>query len=153
MSTERGAKGRFPKGNPGAGPPTGEGWGGPKKGPGNGTPRKTDAGPGRGHYSIGGEGRLERQARHAEEMRQLYYEFATSSDKTPEIRMKAATHLLDRVEGLPVQKVVTASTDPISMMPDIQLDAEMERQRALIEQFEEISGAKTDGPPSGIPKS
>jgi hypothetical protein len=108
----------------------GAGWGGPAKGAGMPTPRHDlggNPGPGRGHYSKAGEGRLERQARHAEEMRQIYYEFAHDDSKEDAIRLTAATHMLNRSEGLPVQKVVTASTDPISLMGDDELEAEREK--------------------------
>ena len=119
----------------------GPGWGGPAKGPGSEKEPKLDGpGPGRGHYSKEGEGRLERQARHAEEMRQLYYDFASAPDKPDVIRITAATHLLNRVEGLPVQKIVTAESDPISIMPDDQLDAAIDRQRKIVEAFERVKG-------------
>lgn len=115
-----------------------KGWGGSKQGESKHTPRKalTFAGPGRGNYSKDGEGRLERQARHAEEMRQLYYDVAATKDVPIDTRLKAATHLLDRTEGLPVQKVITAESDPLTLMDDESLDQELARQRDIANQFE-----------------
>jgi hypothetical protein len=116
----------------------GKGWGGPKKGAGKPTPgyKFKQAGPGRGNYSIEGEGRLERQARHAELMRGIYFEFALNEVLPPETRMTAATHLLNRTEGLPVQKIVNAETDPLSLLPDNELVSEIEKQRAIVAGFE-----------------
>lgn len=81
----------------------GKGWGGPAKGASKakqqlltGTP-----GPGRGNYSITGEAKAQRNERHAEEMRELYYTFAHDEAKKDEVRMTAATHLLNRIEGMP----------------------------------------------------
>jgi hypothetical protein len=114
------------------------GWGGPPRGPGNGSAPYVfkQAGPGRGNYSLEGEGRLERQSRHAEEMRGLYYEFANNEALPVETRLKAATHLLDRTEGLPVQKIVQGETDPLTLLPDNELVNELERQRAIVAEFE-----------------
>lgn len=111
----------------------GPGWGGPRKGAGRVIPpyKFKAAGPGRGNYSIEGEGRLERQARHSERMRAIYFEFAENEELLPETRMVAATHLLNRTEGLPVQRVLNAETDPLEMLSNEQLDSEIEKQRKL----------------------
>jgi hypothetical protein len=127
----------------------GEGWGGPARGAGNGSERKDlggKPGPGRGNYSKAGEGRLERQARHAEEMRKLYYEFATDGDKEDMVRLKAATHLLDRSEGLPIQRTITASTDPVSLMTDDELEAERTKLERRKKAFDRVKkrAAKPD---------
>jgi hypothetical protein len=121
-----------------------KGWGGPAKGTGKVIPayRFKQAGPGRGNYSIAGEGRLERQARHAEEMRGLYYEFANNETLAVESRMTAATHLLNRTEGLPVQKIVSAETDPITLMSDAELEADAQKQRDLIKKYEDDRAAE-----------
>lgn len=87
----------------------GMGWGGPAKGKSVATAAPSftgDApGPGRGNFSIAGEDRAAREERHAEEMRQIYYDFATDDVREDNIRLSAATHLLDRIEGKPAQKV------------------------------------------------
>lgn len=84
----------------------GAGWGGPAKGssphPHKNRPAFSDTpGPGRGNYSIPGEAKAQRNERHAEEMRELYYTFAHDIAKKDEVRMTAATHLLNRIEGMP----------------------------------------------------
>lgn len=119
----------------------GAGWGGPAKGPGNGSPRHkfTAPGPGRGRYSIEGEIRSARRERHAEEMLELYYALAHDPEESATIRLTAATHLLNRIDGLPVAKVVTAETDPYSMMSDEDLVAEIKRTRAKVELFARLT--------------
>ena len=112
------------------GPANGPGWGGPAKG----TSRKSqppvlEAGPGRGHFSIAGEARRERKERLAEEMCELYYTFAHDPKKPDMVRLSAATHLLNRIDGLPVAKIVTAEADDLSGMTDEELAAEEERLR------------------------
>ena len=96
----------------GNGPASGAGWGGPAKGS---DPRERHVlegpGPGPGHYTAKGEERADRVARHAEEMQQLYYEFAHNDEKEDATRLSAATHLLNRIQGLPVAKIVTAVED------------------------------------------
>jgi len=112
----------------------GMGWGGPAKGGGgnkkapfNGS--KT-AGPGRGKFSLEGEERAARNTRHAEEMRSLYYEFALDPNKDDGTRLSAATHLLNRLEGSPVAKILTGPTDELANLTDEQLAAELAQQRA-----------------------
>ncbi len=116
----------------------GPGWGGPAKGAGSKAApyRFKQAGPGRGNYSLEGEGRLERQARHAEEMRMIFFEFSKNETLPPDTRMAAANNLLNRTEGLPVQKIVTGETDPLTLLPDNELVNETERLRGMVAQFE-----------------
>lgn len=81
----------------------GPGWGGPAKG----ASKKGDrpllkvAGPGRGHVN---EDRKARDERWREEMLQLYHGLATDDDTPANTRIQAATHLLNRLDGLPVAK-------------------------------------------------
>ena len=109
----------------------GAGWGGPAKGPGSDAPRHEfeGPGPGRGNYSKDGEARLERQARHAEEMKEILYGLAHDASRE-ETRMNASEKLLNRIEGLPVQRVLNADVDPLSMMDDLALQNEIEATRA-----------------------
>ena len=129
----------------------GAGWGGPAKGTHPPKPRHDfdkQAGPGRGHYSVEGEARLERQARHAEVMKQILFGVATSEVADDGVRVQAAEKMLNRLEGLPVQKVITAETDPVSMLSDDQLDDEIERTRrreAKLKELEEAQSAVRDG--------
>lgn len=119
------------------------GWGGEAKGCGNGKKRHDfggKAGPGRGHYSIEGEARVARHERHAEEMREILYEVAHTAEQ-PSLQIQAADKLLNRIEGLPVAKVVTAETDPYSRMSEEEVAAEIERTRAKIEAFERLKRA------------
>ncbi len=112
----------------------GVGWGGAAKG-GGGNEKKpfngsAKAGPGRGKFSLKGEERVARNARHAEEMRKLYYEFALDPAKEDSTRLSAATHLLNRLEGSPVAKILTGPTDELANLTDEQLAAELAQQRA-----------------------
>jgi hypothetical protein len=124
------------------------GYGGPAKGKGNGNPRHDfdkKPGPGRGHYSLDGEGRLERQARHAEEMREILYGLASAETVEDSTRMHASEKLLNRLEGLPIQKVITAETDPLQMLSDAQLDDEIERTRSRAAKLQAIEEAQSAG--------
>lgn len=113
---------------------SGAGYGGPAKGAGNGKPgyKFGKAGPGRGKFTIAGENRMERDARIAEEMRELLYGFATDDGRTDLIRLTASTKLSDRIEGLPVQKVVTQQASVLSRMTEQELkQAEAETARRI----------------------
>ena len=68
-------------------------------------------------------------------MRELYYEIAKNKENEPTVRLSAATHLLNRIEGLPVAKLVTANTD-VSGLSDKELSDELDRQRAKVAAFE-----------------
>jgi hypothetical protein len=127
-------------------PATGLGWGGPAKGAGNGKPRYVfgKPGPGRGHFSIAGENRMEREARIAEEMRELLYGFATDDGRQDLIRLQASDKLLNRIEGLPVQKVVQQQQDALSRMTDEELEAYAEQQRARIASYDEARAKESD---------
>lgn len=120
----------------GNGAGSGPGWGGSAKGASAAQPQVLHGvGPGRGHVSKDGEARREREQRHAEEMRELYYEVATNPEEPTPNRLAAATHLLNRIEGQPVAKLVTASLDPIAQMSRQELKAELQRQRKLVKAF------------------
>ena len=83
----------------------GTGWGGPRKGSGSGSQRHefTEPGPGRGNFTIEGEDRATRRARHAEEMCEILYKVAHNAEQ-PSLRIQAADKLLDRIEGRPGPK-------------------------------------------------
>ena len=148
MAKAKTGDGVEPSGAPARKRGNGAGWGGPAKGAHPAKPAHSfdgKPGPGRGHYSIDGEGRLERQARHAEEMRQILYGLATAPTAEDNIRMQSSEKLLNRLEGLPVQKVITAETDPLSMMNDDQLDDEIERTRRRAAKLAELVGLQSAG--------
>lgn len=118
----------------------GAGWGGPAKGAGNPTPRPPfdgTPGPGRGHYSIKGEEKRARDERLAEEMRALYYDVAMTPDEPTPNRLAAATHLLNRIEGAPIARQVTAQIDDLSQLTDEQLAAERARIDRMVSAFSE----------------
>lgn len=52
-------------------------------------------------------------------------------------RLSAGTHWLNRVEGQPVARAIVAS-DPIAAMTREERDEELERQRALVAQYEAL---------------
>ena len=125
----------------------GRSWGGPAKGAHPAKPRHDfdkQAGPGRGHYSVAGEGRLERQARHSEICKEVLFGLVADPITEDNVRVQAATKLLDRLEGLPVQRVLTAETDPISMMGDEQLEDEIERTRLRAQKLAELRSSDTE---------
>jgi len=128
------------------------GWGGQAKGAGNGKGKQNfkGAGPGAGNFAIDGEARAEREARHAQEMREFYYDVAHNPEEPTPNRISAATHLLSRIEGLPVQKVVSANVDPLSRMSEAELAAELERQRMKVASFE--AAKELPALPPGEPK-
>ena len=87
-------------------PAGGPGWGGQARGA-SGAKRhdlQGQSGPGRGMFSQEGEERAERRARYAEEMCELYYTFAKDPEQPTMVRISAATHLLNRLDGLPIAK-------------------------------------------------
>ncbi len=107
------------------GPANGPGWGGAARGSSTSQIKPMQGpGPGRGHFSIAGEEKRERNDRHAEEMRALYYEFAHDPEQPAMVRINAATHLLNRIDGLPTATVVSAEPDELSNMTDAELEAE-----------------------------
>jgi hypothetical protein len=93
-------------GGPASGwPAGGAGWGGPAKGA-HPQPRRAllSAGPGRGHTSVAGAARRERNERWSEDLCEFYYAVAMNLKKPAMIRVWAATLLLNRIEGPPVAK-------------------------------------------------
>jgi hypothetical protein len=105
----------------------GPGWGGPAKGA--STARRkplAKAGPGRGYFSAAGEERRERQERLIEELCALYWAFAHDPNEPAPTRISAATHLLNRLDGLPVAKVITADADDLSDLTSEDIKAQLE---------------------------
>ena len=71
-------------------------------------------------------------------MLQLLYDFAHDATKADAIRISAATHLLNRIEDLPIAKVADAASDPYSTMSDEELDAERKRLQARVAAYERL---------------
>lgn len=110
----------WPKGN-------GAGWGGPAKGPGKKTDRPLlRGGPGRGHVN---EDRLQRNERWKEEMLTLYHDFASDEEKADATRLSAATHLLNRLDGLPVAKTEVSEPQEIRITIEGGLRAQAEESK------------------------
>lgn len=117
-----------------------KGWGGPAKGKGAVKPAYVfdgKPGPGRGNFSIAGEERKEQKNRRVESLYgflwDLVFEPTKDSSLTAAVRATAADKLLNRLEGLPVQRVISSTTDDLSMMTDKELDDDItagERKRA-----------------------
>ncbi len=99
----------WPKGNgPGwGGPRRGDGWGGPAKGAGTGGPAR---GPGRGGDAWRPQPAEPEAEAAAQEMMQKLYDLATQAPDEC-VQVRAASALLDRLEGKPVARVVTL--DPL----------------------------------------
>jgi hypothetical protein len=80
----------------------GEGWGGPAKGSSIKKDRPLKkGGPGRGRVN---EDREARADRWREELLNFYHDLFSDPDKPDNTRIQAATHLLNRLDGLPVAK-------------------------------------------------
>jgi hypothetical protein len=137
-SRVRGKDGRFPPGN---GEGVGEGWGGPPKGAGRPTPafEFIEAGPGRGKFSEAGEARKEANYRRAESLMQLLWDIAFKGSNDPShtvpTRVQAANHLLNRIQGMPVQMVASVTTDDLSMMTDAELAREIKGRSRKVRAF------------------
>ncbi len=117
----------------------GTGWGGPANGAGWGGPAKGAAlYPSTGHSGRNLARRATNDAR-VDVLCQIYYNVAWDLDAPTALRLAAATHLLNRIEGLAVSKVATASTDPLSRMTDDELEAELVRQRECVQAFEKAA--------------
>jgi hypothetical protein len=118
----------------------GEGWGGPPKGPGSKKPKHDfdgTPGPGRGKFSVTGEARKEQTYRRVETLMELLWEIANNGKEPTPARINAANHLLNRIQGLPVQTVLTAATDDLSMMTDAELAADLEGRSGKVRAFRE----------------
>jgi hypothetical protein len=105
----------------------GAGWGGPANGDGWGGPAKGAAFyPSKGH-----SGRI--LARRAADeslidtLCEFYWNVAHDLDAPTALRLTAATHMLNRIEGPPVAKVVAPEVDEFSLMTDEELEAERAR--------------------------
>jgi hypothetical protein len=140
--TSRAKKGLKPGQRPASRP---AGWGGPAKGAGKKTPAFvfTDPGPGRGKFTAEGEKRKEAQHRRVETLLAFLWEVTTGKtidgSHTVPTRVQAAKHLLDRIQGMPVQMVASITTDDLSMMTDDELAADVKRRSGKVRAFIEAS--------------
>jgi len=112
----------------GSGEASGEGWGGPAKGA---SAEDADrplqrGGPGRGHVN---EERQARNERWVEEILQFYYAVMMGK-KVSGNQLSSATHLINRIEGMPIAKTVTEMTHKFAMMTPEEKRAEIARIRA-----------------------
>lgn len=130
------------------------GWGGEAKGAGRGKERPafdgSEPGPGRGNFSEGGESRKEAQHRRVETLMDFLWSVvngpAIDASHTTPTRVQAAKHLLDRIQGMPVQMVASVTTDDLSMMTDEELANDLERRGGKIRAFREaIMGTDVPG--------
>jgi hypothetical protein len=132
---------RAGKGAGHGGPANGAGWGGPAKGahpPKDGhAPFEGTPGPGRGKFSIAGEAKKEQTYRRVETLMQLLWDIANNEKEITPSRIQAANHLLNRIQGLPIQTVVTAAADDLSMMTDDELAADIVRRSGKVRAFRE----------------
>ena len=113
-------------------PASGPGWGGAKKGNGN-----HDAGPGR--PSKNSERWKQIQATkiaNAETLYKVLTDIALNGEFENN-RVNAATNLLNRIEGAPVQRNVNHNREHISQMTDDEIAAEIRRLEGKVEQIPE----------------
>lgn len=89
---------------------------------------------------------MERESRHAEEMRERLY-FLSYNGAKEEVQLSATTKYLDRLEGLPVQKVVTQQADALTRMTDEQLLAAADETDSRLETFEQLRLVGSQGVP------
>ena len=135
------------------------GWGGPPKGAGRGGPARhpkkefkksgepnvgvalvpdfdgTQPGPGRGHFSVAGEERAERQRRHDEEMSEIQYDLAHNAPR-PETRLAAAVGYQNRLVGTPVARNLNTNVDDIAELSDEQLAERLARLDRIAAEIE-----------------
>lgn len=113
----------------GNGAGAGDGWGGPAKGRSVAKPRADASSliPGQSadKRAISAANR-QTDAEIAEELRGIVLHLARYADRD-ETRLAAACKLLDRVEGLPVPRVVSAADDEYAGWTDDELKAEIDR--------------------------
>jgi hypothetical protein len=129
------------------------GWGGPAKGAGKIIPtKKLDGpGPGRGKFSVAGEARKEQTYRRVETLMELLWEIANNRVEQTASRIAAANHLLNRIQGLPVQTVISTTTDDFSMMTDAELATDLERRSGKVRAFREaVMGTDLPGEPNSV---
>ncbi len=63
----------------------------------------------------------------AEELKELIYKMAVSPEESGPTRLNAAQAFLNRIEGLPVARQITASLDDLKALSDEQLEQELRR--------------------------
>ena len=154
MTDEPPAKPKFvrPKGN-------GMGWGGPPKGAGKPAEPFTADSPTRVTRKGGQWDRTKRAARldkaakdakTAERMRKILLRIATKGESEVN-QIRAAEAMLNRIEGMPIARTVTATINDIRDLSDAALAAELERlggtPPALIEGAPEEAGTPK---PNGV---
>lgn len=110
----------------------GVGWGGPAKGAGWGGPAKGAA----KHPSRGHSGRIAArqaaQGARSEALCRVYYEIAHDPRSRTAVRLAAATHLLNRIEGKPITATITSATDDLAQLSDEELQADLTRVQAAL---------------------
>jgi hypothetical protein len=131
---------------PGKGPGKGDGWGGPAKGAGKPYFAKgeTQEGQGRGHTAPYVEKREDRLAM----LRDHIWNLAMTAQRE-ETQLAAANAYLDREEGKPIARTVTATVDDVSQLSDLELAAEIARLDRELAAAKTRSGEAPAGEPSG----
>jgi hypothetical protein len=133
---------------PGKGPGKGDGWGGPAKGAGTRFVKgQVQDGQGQGRTAPYVEKREDRLAM----LRDHIWNLAMTAQRE-ETQLAAANAYLDREEGKPIARTVTATVDDVSQLSDLELAAEIARLDR------ELAAAKTRGseapagePPGAVP--
>lgn len=134
----------------------GPGWGGPAKGAAKNPKPKAPPfvgipGPGRGKFTIAGEAKKEQTYRRVETLMQILWDISNNEKEITAQRVQATNHLLNRIQGLPVQTVVTAAADDLSMKTDAELVDDVERRGGKIRAFREaVMGSNLPEGPSGV---
>lgn len=130
----------------GNGPGKGEGWGGPAQGEGH-TFAPGDPLAGK---RLEPDAKAEREARIAKLRDHLFW-LATNADRQ-ETQLAAANAYLDREEGKPIARTVTATVDDVSKLSDLELTAELARTEREIAQAAARNGEAAPGEQaSGVP--
>ena len=105
----------------------GTGWGGPAKGAGRGPETLIPAQP--PEKVAASEGRKAREAKLAEEMRDIVSTLARTATRE-ETKLTAAIAMLNRIEGAPVQRNINASVDDVAALSDDELERERDQLSA-----------------------
>lgn len=123
----------------------GEGWGGPARGAGHRFVKgEVLPAQGKGTTAAYAEAREERNRL----LKDHLFDLALRAERQ-ETQVSAAIAWLDRDEGKPIARTVTATVDDVSQLTDLELAAEIARVERELAQAQAGAGEAAAGKPSG----
>lgn len=109
-------------------PASGEGWGGPAKGAGTLlTPEERALSTLCPRDEHGRLLKMPEKVARADLLNDNLFDIATDPNQPGGVRVMASVGALDRLEGKPVQRTITANADDLARLSDDELRAELER--------------------------